>query len=107
MERAAQETTTTGQPTSDDHVQDTPSTSERTEPTSLKGLEFPRFFTMPGVDPFDEVTWKQRSAVIGNERGEVVFEQRDVEIRQRRLIRKHNVLVALQRARAAADKRGG
>ena len=35
---------------------------------------------MPGVDPFDEVTWEQRSAVIGNERGEVVFEQRDVEI---------------------------
>src|SRR5262245_46960339 len=44
------------------------------------GLEFQRFFTLPGVDPFDEVTWEQRSAVIGNERGEVVFEQRDVEI---------------------------
>jgi ribonucleoside-diphosphate reductase alpha chain len=44
------------------------------------GLEFPRFFTLPGVDPFDEITWEQRSAVIGNERGEVVFEQRDVEI---------------------------
>jgi ribonucleoside-diphosphate reductase alpha chain len=44
------------------------------------GLEFPRFFTLPGIDPFDEVTWDQRSAVIGNERGEVVFEQRDVEI---------------------------
>ena len=44
------------------------------------GLEFPRFFTLPGIDPFDEVTWEQRSAVIGNERGEVVFEQRDVEI---------------------------
>src|SRR4029450_4435944 len=36
--------------------------------------------TLPGVDPFDEVTWERRSAVIGNERGEVVFEQRDVEI---------------------------
>jgi ribonucleoside-diphosphate reductase alpha chain len=44
------------------------------------GLEFTRFFTLPGIDPFDEVTWEQRSAVIGNERGEVVFEQRDVEI---------------------------
>src|SRR5688500_10299938 len=44
------------------------------------GLEFPRFFTLPGIDPFDEVTWDKRSAVIGNERGEVVFEQRDVEI---------------------------
>mgnify|MGYP006170993059 FL=1 len=44
------------------------------------GLEFPRFFTLPGVDPFDEVEWEIRSAVIGNEKGQVVFEQRDVEI---------------------------
>src|SRR5438093_12557637 len=44
------------------------------------GLTFPRFFTEAGVDPFDEVEWELRSAVIGNERGEVVFEQRDVEI---------------------------
>src|SRR5215203_236196 len=47
---------------------------------TVQGLEFPRYFTLPGVDPFDEVTWEQRSAVIGNEKGEVVFEQRDVEI---------------------------
>jgi ribonucleoside-diphosphate reductase alpha chain len=44
------------------------------------GLTFPRFFSSPGVDPFDEVEWELRDAVIGNERGEVVFEQRDVEI---------------------------
>jgi ribonucleoside-diphosphate reductase alpha chain len=44
------------------------------------GLAFPRFFTERGVDPFDEIEWDTRSAVIGNERGEVVFEQRDVEI---------------------------
>ena len=44
------------------------------------GLEFPRYFTLPGVDPFDEVDWEIRSAVIGNEKGQVVFEQRDVEI---------------------------
>ena len=44
------------------------------------GLAFPRFFTEAGVDPFDEVEWELRSAVIGNEKGEVVFEQRDVEI---------------------------
>jgi ribonucleoside-diphosphate reductase alpha chain len=35
---------------------------------------------LPGVDPFDEVEWEIRSAVIGNEKGKVVFEQRDVEI---------------------------
>src|SRR5437868_9755299 len=44
------------------------------------GLTFPRFFTEPGIDPFDEIEWELRAAVISNERGEVVFEQRDVEI---------------------------
>src|SRR5262245_65247765 len=44
------------------------------------GLTFPRSFTEAGVDPFDEVEWDLRAAVIGSERGEVVFEQRDVEI---------------------------
>ncbi|MSO83717.1 MAG: vitamin B12-dependent ribonucleotide reductase, partial [Acidobacteria bacterium] len=48
--------------------------------TATPGLEFPRYFTLPGVDPFDEVEWEIRSAVIGNEKGKVVFEQRDVEI---------------------------
>ena len=44
------------------------------------GLEFSRMFTREGVDPFDEVVWELRTAVIGNERGEVVFEQREVEV---------------------------
>src|SRR4029079_5321177 len=44
------------------------------------GLEFPRYFTLAGVDPFDEVEWETRSAVIGHEKGKEVFEQRDVEI---------------------------
>ncbi|HEX3704324.1 MAG TPA: vitamin B12-dependent ribonucleotide reductase [Vicinamibacterales bacterium] len=47
---------------------------------STPGLSFPRFFTEAGIDPFDEVEWELRAAVIGNERGDVVFEQRDVEI---------------------------
>ena len=44
------------------------------------GLEYTRFFTKEGIDPFDEIEWDMRSAVIGNEKGSVVFEQRDVEI---------------------------
>ncbi len=44
------------------------------------GLEFPRYFTLPGADPFDQVEWDVRSAVIGNEKGKIVFEQRDVEM---------------------------
>ena len=47
---------------------------------SAKGLEFPRVFSRAGVDPFDEMEWETRSAVIRNERGDVVFEQRDVEL---------------------------
>jgi ribonucleoside-diphosphate reductase alpha chain len=58
---------------------DKPRTRSRVAP-SVPGLSFPRFFTEAGVDPFDEVEWEVRAAVIGNERGEAVFEQHDVEI---------------------------
>jgi len=47
--------------------------------SDVVGLEFERYFTKDGVDPFDEIDWELRSAVIANERGELVFEQRDVE----------------------------
>jgi ribonucleoside-diphosphate reductase alpha chain len=66
---AAQQTQTVGETI--------PATSSgRTVP----GLTFERFFSRDGSDPFDEVEWELRTAVIANERGEVVFEQRDVEI---------------------------
>jgi ribonucleoside-diphosphate reductase alpha chain len=45
-----------------------------------RGLHIERYFTTAGVDPFDAVEWDKRSAVIAAENGEVVFEQRDVEI---------------------------
>ena len=48
--------------------------------TTASGIDYERFFTREGIDPFDEVEWDVRSAVIGNEKGNVVFEQRDVEI---------------------------
>ena len=51
-----------------------------TAPAGAPGLEFERFFSREGIDPFDEIEWDTRSAVIGNEKGELVFEQRDVEI---------------------------
>ena len=49
-------------------------------PAAVPGLDYDRFFTRAGIDPFDEIEWDTRSAVIGNEKGNVVFEQRDVEI---------------------------
>jgi ribonucleoside-diphosphate reductase alpha chain len=47
---------------------------------SSAGLSITRHFTKSGVDPFDEVEWEIRSALIANEKGEAVFEQNDVEI---------------------------
>ncbi len=44
------------------------------------GLTVERYFTQADVDPFDAIEWELRSATIGNEKGEVVFEQNDVEI---------------------------
>jgi ribonucleoside-diphosphate reductase alpha chain len=49
-------------------------------PAGAPGLEYERVFSREGIDPFDEVEWEMRSAVIGNEKGELVFEQREVEI---------------------------
>ncbi|MCC6165313.1 MAG: vitamin B12-dependent ribonucleotide reductase [Acidobacteria bacterium] len=51
-----------------------------TDVVPIPGLEFRRTFTRDGIDPFDAVEWETRSAIIGNEKGHVVFEQRDVEI---------------------------
>ena len=47
-----------------------------------KGLNFPRHFTSklePGQTPYDQVTWELRTATIGNDKGAVIFEQRDIE----------------------------
>ena len=57
-----------------------PRKSAEVKAPAAPGLEFNRYFTLPGVDPFAEVEWEVRSAVIGNEKGNVVFEQREVEI---------------------------
>src|SRR5580698_92311 len=44
------------------------------------GLSFRRFFTKPGVSPYDELEWDLRLAQITDAKGEVIFEQRDVEV---------------------------
>jgi len=59
----------------------TGTSQEQAKPTAgKKGLKIPRRWTRPTVHPFDEITWELRSATIGNEKGEVVFEQKDVEV---------------------------
>jgi ribonucleoside-diphosphate reductase alpha chain len=44
------------------------------------GLRIPRWFSTEGRDPFDAFEWEIRTAKIGNERGETIFEQTDVEV---------------------------
>ncbi|HLX09555.1 MAG TPA: vitamin B12-dependent ribonucleotide reductase [Thermoanaerobaculia bacterium] len=81
--------------------QPTPATGAT--PAGAAGLRFPRFFTTPGtapaaataaagapvaagrsgapeVSPYDAVDWEVRDALITNEKGEIVFEQRGVEV---------------------------
>jgi ribonucleoside-diphosphate reductase alpha chain len=39
-----------------------------------------RYFTLPGVHPYDEVDWERRNAILTDHRdGSIAFEQRDVE----------------------------
>jgi ribonucleoside-diphosphate reductase alpha chain len=48
-----------------------------------KGVSFARHFTQKleaGRTPYDEVAWELRTATIGNDKGSVIFEQRDVEV---------------------------
>ena len=45
----------------------------------MRGLSFKRFFTKFGRHPFEEIDWDLRTAAIQNEKGEVIFEQREVE----------------------------
>ncbi len=44
------------------------------------GLSVRRHFTKKGVHPFDEINWEQRTASISNEKGEVIFQQDNVEV---------------------------
>src|ERR1700683_270669 len=70
MERAMPEVKTTTVSTS-------PSTSARKK---APGLSFRRFFTKPGVSPYDDLEWQLRLAQITDSQGGIIFEQKDVEV---------------------------
>ena len=61
-----------------------PSTTSTPAQTPSKkkapGLAVRRFFTKPGVSPYDEVEWELRTAQITDAQGNVIFEQKDVEV---------------------------
>src|SRR5271163_3218662 len=57
-------------------------TTTETVSTTKKapGLTFRRFFTKPGVSPYDEIEWERRIAQITDAQGNTIFEQKDVEV---------------------------
>src|SRR6202047_856618 len=44
------------------------------------GLDFQRRFTDGKVSPYDAVEWDRRTALIGNDKGQVIFRQENVEV---------------------------
>jgi ribonucleoside-diphosphate reductase alpha chain len=52
-------------------------TETKTRPV---GLEFQRRFTDGKTAPFDAVEWERRTALIGNDKGQVIFRQEDIEV---------------------------
>src|SRR5437763_14534939 len=55
-----------------------PATTDKS--AARRGVALDRFFTTAGVDPYSEVDWDFRSAIISGEDGRIVFEQKDVEV---------------------------
>ncbi|HEY1419244.1 MAG TPA: vitamin B12-dependent ribonucleotide reductase [Candidatus Dormibacteraeota bacterium] len=47
---------------------------------AVKGLHFGRYFTPAGSHAYDLVEWERRTAAITGEKGQVIFEQKDVEV---------------------------
>jgi ribonucleoside-diphosphate reductase alpha chain len=57
-----------------------PETRPEKSAARKSGLDFPRRFTDGKVHPFDAVEWELRVAQIGNEKGQTIFRQEDVEV---------------------------
>jgi ribonucleoside-diphosphate reductase alpha chain len=48
--------------------------------TAKPGLRFGRYFTPAGSRAYDLIEWERRTAAIIGEKGQVIFEQKDVEV---------------------------
>jgi ribonucleoside-diphosphate reductase alpha chain len=48
--------------------------------SSLRGLTFSRVYSDPSVPPFEAIEWELRTAAITSEKGETIFEQKNVEV---------------------------
>ena len=71
MADVAEKTTTT-----------TTTTTTGTTPKTRKapGLSFRRYFTQPDISPYDALEWELRTAQITDAEGNIIFEQKDVEV---------------------------
>jgi ribonucleoside-diphosphate reductase alpha chain len=76
---AASTTSTSTRPSPD---ADTEITREIARPPerALRGLRFERLYSDPSVSPYDALEWELRTAAITSEKGETIFEQKNVEV---------------------------
>src|SRR5438094_10190970 len=63
-----------------EEILETKAEGNETPAKAQKGLEVRRYFTREGVSPYDTLEWEYRTAAITSESGEVIFEQKDVEV---------------------------
>ena len=57
----------------------TPAPGGSAPASNAPGLSFARHFTTPGIDPYTQVEWELRDAVIQDWKGNLIFEQKNVE----------------------------
>ena len=61
-------------------TQETGPATQKVVERDAPGLTYSRSFALSGRDPFADIAWEQRSALITNDKGDVVFEQQGVEV---------------------------
>jgi ribonucleoside-diphosphate reductase alpha chain len=73
-------TTTVNAPAASPANPVTPANNMLANKKTAPGLSFRRLFTKPGVSPYDELEWDLRLAQITDAQGNIIFEQKDVEV---------------------------
>jgi ribonucleoside-diphosphate reductase alpha chain len=61
-------------------VVDAEEPASENNPIKIPGLHFDRHYTHAGLSPYDTAEWDTRDAVIVNEKDEIIFEQKNVEV---------------------------
>ena len=69
-------------------------TSTKVSTKETKGIPYKRYFAKKGTHPYDEIEWELRDAIISNEKGAVVFAQKNVEIPKNWSMLATNVVVS-------------